>query len=343
MTALRVVGAAVVLALAALFVSHFTAIGSLSGLNYVRFPASAACAPPADHASVASATTGVVFKGDKTRTYPGPLAAPPGAAPPEPYAPVGLACSSWAVVTTIFEPSPAILQFSKQAAMAGLRRLASQGAWCIVIVGDKKTDEAPYQALASAHPGTVVFLSAQKQTELTKYFALAEKLRWNHFGRKNLGYLFAIAQKPKAIWDFDDDNILLGDRLDVPDGQVTVLAPQSSSRGAFNPYVVMGAPHKPCWPRGLSPLAIRDNRTWGEKFAPMSLSVDKIGVIQSLAQHEPDVDAIYRLVQPHPFSFPTSGLPVKVPEGAVAPFNAQATMWFPGSFWGLLLPVTVCV
>ena len=35
-----------------------------------------------------------------------------------------------------------------------------------------------------------------------------DSLPWNSFGRKNVGYLFAIARGAKVIWDFDDDNFL---------------------------------------------------------------------------------------------------------------------------------------
>ena len=31
---------------------------------------------------------------------------------------------------------------------------------------------------------------------------------WHSFGRKNIGYLYAIANAAQVIWDFDDDNIL---------------------------------------------------------------------------------------------------------------------------------------
>ena len=35
-----------------------------------------------------------------------------------------------------------------------------------------------------------------------------DNLPWNSFGRKNVGYLFAISQGAKIIFDFDDDNII---------------------------------------------------------------------------------------------------------------------------------------
>ena len=42
---------------------------------------------------------------------------------------------------------------------------------------------------------------------------------WNHFGRKNLGYLVAIARGAQVIWDFDDDNLVTaGDFPDFPRG-----------------------------------------------------------------------------------------------------------------------------
>jgi hypothetical protein len=79
------------------------------------------------------------------------------------------------------------------------------------------------------------------------------------------------------------------------------------------------------------------------------IPLKSIGIIQSVANHDPDVDAIYRLTQPLPFDFPTTVLNgrgnnnhfVLVPKKSYAPYNAQATMHFYSSFWSLLLPVTV--
>lgn len=82
--------------------------------------------------------------------------------------------------------------------------------------------------------------------------------------------------------------------------------------------------------------------------------VSRIGIIQSLADHDPDVDAIYRLVQPLPFHFtgPSSKHHhqinsdditkfLVVPDKAYTPYNAQATLHFYNSFWSMMLPVTV--
>ena len=52
----------------------------------------------------------------------------------------------------------------------------------------------------------IFFLSSDDQIQFSNQFV--DALPWNSFGRKNVGYLFAIAQGAEVIWDFDDDNFL---------------------------------------------------------------------------------------------------------------------------------------
>ena len=52
----------------------------------------------------------------------------------------------------------------------------------------------------------MVFLSHEDQLRMNSSFV--NRLPWNSFARKNVGYLYAIAQGAKVIFDFDDDNIL---------------------------------------------------------------------------------------------------------------------------------------
>ena len=40
------------------------------------------------------------------------------------------------------------------------------------------------------------------------HLPFVDHLPWNHFGRKNIGYLYAISMGAKTIFDFDDDNML---------------------------------------------------------------------------------------------------------------------------------------
>jgi len=108
---------------------------------------------------------------------------------------------------------------------------------------------------------------------------------------------------------------------------------------SFNPYPLMGAPFLPSWPRGFPLSHIKNNHSYATKLK--KIPAKEVGIIQSLANHDPDVDAIYRLTQPIPFDFPSTGKPVAVPKNSYAPYNAQATLHTYDALWSLLLPVTV--
>ena len=156
----------------------------------------------ADDSPTSSATSGKLFKGEKVNSfdrskllynsYVQTLGQEDSTATT--HLQDSLKCDYWSVVTTIFEPSDAIL---KQAELSG---------WCLVVVGDRKTP-SPYN-VPTAHDN-FVYLSAEKQESMAAEFPLSAVLPWNHFGRKNIGFLYAILHGAKAIWDFDDDNILL--------------------------------------------------------------------------------------------------------------------------------------
>ena len=72
------------------------------------------------------------------------------------------------------------------------------------------------------------------------------------------------------------------------------------------------------WPRGLPLQDIKFNHS-SVLFSTIKIPVSSVGIVQSLANHDPDVDAIYRLTQPLPFSFPTTGAYMVVPPMAFSP------------------------
>ena len=53
----------------------------------------------------------------------------------------------------------------------------------------------------------IYYLSVEDQQRMA-VMPFAKMLPWNSFGRKNLGYLYAIAHGAQVIFDFDDDNLL---------------------------------------------------------------------------------------------------------------------------------------
>ena len=52
----------------------------------------------------------------------------------------------------------------------------------------------------------LIFLDANDQGKIGSEFV--DQLPWHSFGRKNVGFLYAIACGAKVVWDFDDNNLL---------------------------------------------------------------------------------------------------------------------------------------
>ena len=251
-------------------------------------------------------------------------------------------CDKWSVVTTIFDITEAVM---KQSSLRD---------WCIVVVGDMKGPHE-YKFPSTQYNTTRVFLSNIQQDKLRDHFSIIKLLPWNSFGRKNIGYLYAILNGAKYIWDFDDDNELIGATMpDVPDISSNSSKYEVSYISGdykfitFNPYGVMGAPTSPSWPRGLPLEHIKLDNNGDQSLSEKTIPSRSIGVIQSLANNDPDVDAIYRLTQPLPFSFPSYDSKhggklhsLLIPSQTYVPYNAQATLNMYNAFWSLYLPVTV--
>lgn len=142
----------------------------------------------------------------------------------------------------------------------------------------------------------------------------------------------------------DDDNALIVPEAGVPHAASSHI-PASTNTFAVgpeafvhNPYGCFGGPAN-VWPRGFPLDAIND----GDSTRCDAVAVDSsgeerqepwlLGVVQALANHDPDVDAVYRLTYPPgglPFDFeggepaPEGTSPLKiVPPAAFTPYNAQ--------------------
>ena len=292
-----------------------------------------------------SSATGKKFSGDAVRKF--------GCyhKDKEKYEKIGdktINCAKWGVLTTIYGVSEAV------------RRQVKLKNWCLVIVADRnsvtqnKYDTGWFEGQGNDH---VVYLTTHEQENFGNSFV--QKTPWNHFGRKNIGYLYAIQHGADVIWDFDDDNILkfwiegaappkapcLDYEIDngIGDGDIISRMPREHDYPTYNPYPVLGAPTLPSWPRGLPLDDIKEKRSFNSTLDEIKIHRASVGVLQSLADVQPDVDAIYRLTMKIPFSFNRlkETRPLVVPHGVLTPYNAQATLHFKRAFWGLFLPVTV--
>lgn len=238
-------------------------------------------------------------------------------------------CEKWGVVTTINAPTQSI------------NNVAELLGWCLVVVGDQKTPE-PYKLPVLS--GSYYLGKNEQEDFCSKFDDFCTGIPWNHFGRKNIGYLYAIAHGAKQIWDFDDDNVLLtANPPQISDGISMMQAHGMNDCHVFNPYPIMGGPlgeEHPSWPRGLPLDLISRPCDFNVEEVKNPLEID-VGIIQSLANNEPDVDAIYRLTRGTPFDFDEKNKWIVLDENLLAPYNAQATVIYGTSLWSLLLPMTV--
>lgn len=260
-------------------------------------------------------------------------------------------CDRWSVVTTIFGVTEAV------------KVVARLEGWCLVIVGDMKTPADYVQDLGLPGGSDIVFLSAEDQKKIISPFL--QRLPFNSFSRKNVGYLYAIRHGAKVVYDFDDANVL---QLSEAAGGSSTLPPELSpleafvatasfkvrltncSREqslAFNPFSRMSPSVEGTWPRGF-PLSFVQNGTSSggvcdDREQLANIPRDNVGVVQSTHDNDPDVDAVYRLTRklPNTYRHDRSAHNLLVPRNAFAPYNAQATIHYNSAFWGLFLPFTV--
>ncbi|XP_071142264.1 uncharacterized protein [Mytilus edulis] len=242
-------------------------------------------------------------------------------------------CDNWAVVTTIHQPSNSV------------RNVAKHPSWCVVIVADVTTpsEDAYLKSVVNdENKSRVIYLSINRQKTL--YPLLSEVIPVKHFGRKNIGYMFAIHHKAKYIWDFDDDNNGVFDLNEIErltKGESVTVCNDKGSK-LFNPYPYFGVSETRVWPRGFPLESIKDNKTIPQ-ICDTKVSV-KVGAIQCLANEQPDVDAIYRFTRNVPFNFSATKethKPFVVPKQTFSPFNAQATLWTSSAFKYMALPISI--
>lgn len=213
------------------------------------------------------------------------------------------------IITTINEKTKAISEFE------------GKEGWHLVIVGDKKSK--PIESSRN-----LTFLSVEDQQKLG--FGITNRLPYNHYTRKNIGYLNAIREGADVIYDTDDDN------LPYPNWGLESFECGNliQSENTFvNIYRHFS--DELIWPRGF-PLDQISNR---EKLGITITSPLKVGVWQGLADHDPDVDAIYRLLFNKPVKFERKE-PVVLSPGKYCPFNSQNTFWTKEAFPYLYLPAT---
>jgi glycosyltransferase involved in cell wall biosynthesis len=216
------------------------------------------------------------------------------------------------VVTTINQPTRAMHALASGCAAAG---------YTFFVIGDSKSPTD-----FDVEGARYLTVSQQIDTGLT----FAAECPTGHYARKNVGYLLAVAVGTDVIVDTDDDNIPLEDFWKPRARRVTVKA--AIDRGWVNAYQYFSDQH--IWPRGFPLEKVSDTAPWRDELVTIELDCP---IQQGLADGDPDVDAIYRMLLPLPFHFKRQG-EVALAHGSWCPFNSQNTRWWRPAFPLMYLP-----
>lgn len=222
------------------------------------------------------------------------------------------------VITTINAPTPGVRSIAKS--VDGLENN-------FFVIGDIKTPE-------SWNCANTTYVPYAQQKNLA--FQCAKTLPPNSYTRKSLGYLLAAAGGASWIRETDDDNSPLRGFFDKPKFPFNARVISNASKWInVYPYFT----DRFVWPRGLPLNKVHlkgPTDTIGEKFIDGGLCV-----FQSLADGDPDVDAVYRLTAPDTTDIAfRNEEPLLIPRGSWTPFNSQATTWPRKLFPLMYLPVT---
>jgi hypothetical protein len=243
-------------------------------------------------------------------------------------------CEKFVILTTINKPTPNVKYMSD--ALYG---------WCLIVVGDRKTP--PGWSYKNAF-----FLDLDDQSKLANKFKIVKMIPLNSYLRKMVGYLFAMANGAKYIYETDDDNApfdgLFGFRYETFKGLEGNHENNDDCKTKFkNPYSYFGQPS--VWPRGyplekisVDPGCLKNRRNlffnlYDEKTIPI--------IQQGLVNGDPDVDAIYRLTRKNEnllnIEFDSQAPPIVLNKNEYAPINSQNTFYHTNSFFTLVFPLNV--
>lgn len=215
------------------------------------------------------------------------------------------------IVTTINPPTLAIETLAK---------LSPD--WQLIVVGDRKTPSD------WSYPNVKFFSLDEQLHEFGGEFAQACPV--GHYARKNVGYLYAMQQGCSVIAETDDDNIPYETFLQGV--QKTVRAKKVLKQGWVNAYVHFS--DEEIWPRGLPLDEITKSYREGKE---LDAEADhECAIQQFLADSDPDVDAVFRLITERQTTFKKNRIVLE--RGSFCPFNSQNTVFFPEAYPLLYLP-----
>ena len=209
-------------------------------------------------------------------------------------------------------------------AIKNFQRLCNKNDVNFYLVGDKKTPK--YRDNKNFK-----FLSLKFQKKLS--LNIIKRTPINSYSRKNIGYLYAMMRGSNIIYESDDDNYpkknFFSQNLE------NLKINKIEEKGFINVYKYFNKKNDLIWPRGL-PLSKLLNT---EKLSKKSnTNLNKFIIIQRLCDKNPDVDAVYRLINDKINIKFLSNKGYYTEKNSYIPFNSQNTIWTSYAFPLMYLP-----
>lgn len=197
--------------------------------------------------------------------------------------------------------------------------------YSVIIVGDKKTPSCYYNL-------DCIYLDLDLQKKL--FPKLYELIPFNHYCRKNLGYLYAIQNNFDIIYETDDDNIPEDNFDSILNNNVNYPLIEEKSNVWINIFKYFSKDF--IWPRGypLSLIKTEDNIQVNQcNFKP--------SIIAGLVENDPDTDALFRLICNNNVDWEKDKKAI-ISNKNMCVFNTQNTFWINKDiFISLLIPSSV--
>ncbi len=219
------------------------------------------------------------------------------------------------VITTINPPNQNIRLLSK-----GCKR----NGWGLVVIGDKKSPK-------KFNVNFGEYFSIEKQKKLK--FNFSKICPANNYARKNIGYLISMQNKSSFIIETDDDNTPKKNYFKPINLSHKVNIINNNDWVNIYDLFLKNKKYK-VWPRGIPLDEIFKNKI---KFKKKK-SYKNFYLQQGVAEVNPDVDAIYRLLN-NKIDIKFKNIKFSLGR-AKSTFNSQNTIWHKSIYKLMYLPVT---
>lgn len=220
------------------------------------------------------------------------------------------------VITTINKPNYILREYDKN---------CKKNNWEFIVIGDKKTP-------VNFKLKNCLFVDYKKKIEKLKFIRYCPI---NSYTRKNIGYLLSIKKKVDVIVETDDDNMPLNNFFKPIKyfEKAKIISKKNNWLNIYNYF--LKKKNLKIWPRGL-PLDKINYFSYKDIKKSKTLPVS---VIQSVCNGNPDVDAIFRLINNNEKNIRfVPKLKYFLGKNTFCPFNSQSTTWTKECFPLLYLP-----